>query len=128
MLSISYASLPLDSGLLMRSAQEHNYAANYIFCLVSNSLHSEPSTTHVTSLETPFEVTDPPADPQPLQIVESQTVDPQTEPDDAQVPTIRPTLSKKNEAAPLLTKGPGWYQQMFQTFSNKVEDAFPGGI
>ena len=41
---------------------------------------------------------------------------------------IKPSLTKKKHSAPLLNREPGWYQHMFQSFSNTVKDAFPGGM
>lgn len=43
-------------------------------------------------------------------------------------PVIKPTLRRKSEDSdPLIHKTPGWYQSMFQSFTNQVEECFPGG-
>ena len=96
--------------------------------LVSNSLHSEPEPSLVTEIQPPSAPPSAPATANvapPTSHLPPKTQPPQ--PSQSEAPVIKSTLSKKNEAAPLLAKEPGWYQQMFQTFTNKVEEAFPGG-
>lgn len=90
-----------------------------------------PAVTHTTEdTETPS----PPTykKPTPIKVIPAHPTQPvpqPVQPGPPDQPVIQPILKKKDPTcAPLLSREPGWYQQMFQNFSNKVQETFPNGI
>lgn len=90
-----------------------------------------PAVTHTT------EDTETPSPPTykklaPIKVIPAHPTQPVPEPvqpGPPDQPVIQPILKKKDPTcAPLLSREPGWYQQMFQNFTNKVQEAFPNGI
>ena len=91
---------------------------------MSTSTHSDEGLTPSKPHPAPKQDTPPTAAPAaPVADHTPSAVD--HTPSEQQVVEIKPTLKQKD--VPGLNKGPGWYQQMFQSFSNTVHDAFPDG-
>ncbi len=74
----------------------------------------------------PVVVETAPIAPQPVQTTPIAPQPVPTTPTELK-PVIKPSLTQKDDVAPLMHRQPGWYQQMFQTFTSEGDEAAPQG-